>query len=60
MAVGAGVMTLLDRGSSLAEKESFQVLLGLGLGPFWSVLNLPLQASMQNVDDMGLATGIQP
>ena len=34
VAVGAGVMTLLDRGSSLAEKESFQVLLGLGLGPF--------------------------
>ncbi|KAH8722890.1 major facilitator superfamily domain-containing protein [Phaeosphaeriaceae sp. PMI808] len=58
VAVGAGVMTLLDRSSSLAAKASFQVLLGLGLGPFWSVLNLPLQASMLNVDDMGLATGI--
>ncbi|KAF2868567.1 major facilitator superfamily domain-containing protein [Massariosphaeria phaeospora] len=58
VAVGAGLLTLLDRSSSLAAKESFQVVLGLGLGPFWSVLNLPLQASMLNVDDMGLATGI--
>ena len=34
------------------------MLLGLRLGPFWSVLNLPLQASILNVVDMGLATGI--
>ncbi|KAF1914792.1 major facilitator superfamily domain-containing protein [Ampelomyces quisqualis] len=58
VAVGAGVMTLLDRDSGLAAKVCFQVIISLGLGPFWSVLNLPLQASMVNVDDMGLATGI--
>lgn len=58
VAVGAGVMTLLDRSSGIAEKVCFQIIIGLGLGPFWSVLNLPLQASMVNVDDMGLATGI--
>jgi hypothetical protein len=58
MAVGAGILTLLDTSSTLAEKESFQVILGIGIGAFWSVLNLPLQASMQNVDDMGLAAGI--
>lgn len=58
LAVGAGLLSLLDRSSSLAAKESFQVLVGLGLGPFWSVLNLPLQASVPDVDDMGLATGI--
>ncbi|CAN9203491.1 unnamed protein product [Alternaria alternata] len=57
MAVGAGVLTLLDRSSTLAEMESFQVLLGIGIGPFWSVLNLPLQASVP-VDDMGFAAGI--
>lgn len=58
MAVGAGILTLLGPSSTLAEKESFQVVLGIGIGAFWSVLNLPLQASMQNVDDMGLAAGI--
>jgi hypothetical protein len=34
VAVGTGVMTLLDRDSGLAAKVSFQVLIGLGLGPF--------------------------
>ncbi|KAF1852049.1 MFS general substrate transporter [Cucurbitaria berberidis CBS 394.84] len=58
MAVGAGILTLLGPSSTLAEKESFQVVLGIGIGAFWSVLNLPLQASMQNADDMGLAAGI--
>lgn len=57
MAVGAGVLTLLERSSTLAEMESFQVLLGIGIGAFWSVLTLPLQASVP-VDDMGFAAGI--
>lgn len=57
MAVGAGVLTLLKRSSSLAQMESFQVLLGIGIGPFWSLLNLPLQASV-SVDDMGYAAGM--
>lgn len=58
MAVGAGVLTPLGPGSGSAAKVSYQVILGIGIGPFWSVLNLPLQASMENVDDMGLAAGI--
>lgn len=58
MAVGAGVMTLLTPSSTLAAKESYQVILGMGIGPFWSVLNLPLQASMHDVNDMGIAAGI--
>lgn len=58
LAVGAGLLTLLGRTSTLAVKESFQVVLGLGLGPFWSVLNLPMQCSIRNVDDMGLVAGI--
>lgn len=58
MATGAGVLTLLSLSSTLTAKESFQVVLGMGIGAFWSVLNLPLQASMHNVDDMGLAAGI--
>lgn len=57
VALGAGTMTLLNRSSSLAAMESYQVLLGMGLGPFWSVLNLPISASVA-VDDMGYAAGI--
>lgn len=52
MAVGAGVLTLLGPDYSSAARESYQVILGMGIGPFWSVLNLPLQASM------GMAAGI--
>lgn len=51
-------MTLLNRFSALAEKASFLVIFGIGVGAFWSVLKLPLQACMENVDEMGLATGI--
>lgn len=58
IAVGAGVFTLLDRSSTLAAKASFQVILAIGTGSLFSLINLPLQASLSNVDDMGLAAGI--
>lgn len=57
-AVGAGLMVFLDSSSSATDKDVFQILLSLGVGPCRSVLNLPLQASVQNVDDMGFAAGI--
>ncbi|KAF2268662.1 MFS general substrate transporter [Lojkania enalia] len=47
MTVGAGVLTLLKRSSTLAEIESFQVILGIGIGTFC----VP-------VDDMSFAAGI--
>ncbi|KAL7629713.1 hypothetical protein AAE478_001236 [Parahypoxylon ruwenzoriense] len=57
-AVGAGVFTLLDRSSTLAAQASFQVILAIGTGSLFSLPNLPLQASLLNADDMGLAAGI--
>ncbi|KAI1473301.1 hypothetical protein K445DRAFT_349195 [Daldinia sp. EC12] len=57
-AVGVGILSLLDRSSTLAAKASLQVPLAIGMGSLFALLNLPLQASLSNVDDMGLAAGI--
>ncbi|KAK7757129.1 hypothetical protein SLS62_000676 [Diatrype stigma] len=56
-AVGMGLLTLWDRDASRAAKASFQIILGIGTGNLFSVLNLPMQASVPHVDDMGLAAG---
>ncbi|KAI0844326.1 MFS general substrate transporter [Daldinia vernicosa] len=57
-AVGVGIFSLLDRSSTLADKASLQVPLAIGMGSLFALLNLPLQASLPNADDMGLAAGI--
>lgn len=57
-AVGVGIFSLLDRSSTLADKASLQVPLAIGMGSLFALLNLPLQASLSNADDMGLAAGI--
>ncbi|KAI1452814.1 MFS general substrate transporter [Annulohypoxylon moriforme] len=57
-AVGTGLFTLLNQSASLAAKASFQIISGIGTGTLFSILNLPIQASVPNVDDMGTATGI--
>lgn len=56
--VGCSLLVLWDRNSSLALTSSIQVLIGIGLGPFFSLLLLPIQASVINVDDAGIAAGI--
>ncbi|KAF2829297.1 MFS general substrate transporter [Ophiobolus disseminans] len=56
-AVGIGLFALWGRNSSLAIKVSAQIILGIGTGSLFSILNLPLQASTTRVDDMGLAAG---
>ncbi|KAI1099759.1 MFS general substrate transporter [Jackrogersella minutella] len=57
-AVSVGLFTLWDRSASLAVKASFQVLAGIGTGTLFTIIPLPIQASVQHVDDMGLAAGI--
>ena len=44
--------------SSLSAKSSFQVIAGMGIGTLFSLLVIPMQASVQHVDDTGLAVGI--
>ncbi|KAF1998112.1 MFS general substrate transporter [Amniculicola lignicola CBS 123094] len=57
-AVGCGLIAILDRNSSLALRSSIQVIIGIGSGPLFSILLLPIQASVANVDDSGIAVGI--
>ncbi|PVI02951.1 putative efflux pump antibiotic resistance protein [Periconia macrospinosa] len=57
-AVGCGLIALWDRDSSLAMTSGVQVLIGFGIGPFFSLLLLPIQASVTNIDDSGIAAGV--
>ncbi|KAI0165409.1 MFS general substrate transporter [Hypoxylon sp. FL1284] len=57
-AVGTGLFTLWTQYASLAAKASFQIIFGIGTGTLFSILNLPIQASVPSIDDMGTATGI--
>jgi len=55
---GLGLMSLLDRSSSVAAQSGFQVIAGLGIGTLYCVLVIPMQASAPSVDDTGLAVGM--
>jgi hypothetical protein len=56
--VGCTLVVLWDRHSTIALQSGTQVLLGVGIGPFFSLLILPIQASVVNIDDSGIAAGI--
>lgn len=58
MACGVGLWDLLRQSSSAAAISSFQVIAGMGIGTLFSILVIPMQASVQSVDDTGLAVGI--
>jgi MFS family permease len=58
VAVGCGILSLWGDDASLAMRVTFQIILGIGTGNIFSILNLPLQASVPHVDDMGIAAGI--
>lgn len=56
--VGIGMWSLWGRDSSLVLKASVQVLAGIGVGTHFTVLTIPMQASLARIDDMGVAAGI--
>lgn len=58
IAVGTGLFALWDSHSSLAERATFQVLAGIGLGTLFTVPAIPIQASAPSVSDQGLSVGI--
>lgn len=58
IAIGIGIISLFDRGSSVAETAGFQIISGVGLGALWTVPALSMQASAANVEDQALAVGI--
>lgn len=57
-AIGGGLLALLSPTSSLALSSSVQVIVAIGVGTLYCILIIPLQASVENVDDTGLAVGI--
>ena len=57
-ACGVGLWALWHPSSSSALKYSLQVIAGVGIGTLFTVLTIPMQASVEHVNDMGLAAGI--
>lgn len=58
IAVGIGIISIFDRGSSVAETAGFQIISGVGLGALWTVPALSMQASAASVEDQALAVGV--
>jgi Major Facilitator Superfamily len=56
IATGMGLVSLLDMKSSLAMQVGSQFLTGIGFGILYTILPIPLQASVDK-DDVGVATG---
>ncbi|KAK2848493.1 hypothetical protein FQN49_005667 [Arthroderma sp. PD_2] len=58
LAVGAGLLYLIGEDASMAFRAGMPVVVGVGMGVLFTVLIIPVQASVSNVDDMGLAVGL--
>jgi MFS family permease len=57
-AVGIGLFSLIGPDASIAFRDSIPVVGAAGIGVLFTVLILPMQASVLNVDDTGLAVGL--
>lgn len=57
LAVGTGLLALLDTHSNRSQRQGYPVLWGMGVA-LLRLLLLPMQASVDNVDDTGLATSL--
>ncbi|KAH8753055.1 major facilitator superfamily domain-containing protein, partial [Diaporthe sp. PMI_573] len=52
-----GLWCLVDQNTPRAEIYVFQSLLGVGIGTIFTASQVPMQASMTDIDDTGLAVG---
>lgn len=59
VSVGVGLMTLLGQHSPSSIRIGSQIIAGIGIGILNCILVIPMQASVLNVDDTGLAVGLQ-
>lgn len=57
LTVGTGLLALINIGSTRSELQGYPVLWGTGVA-LLRLLILPMQASVKNVDDTGLATSL--
>lgn len=55
--VGTGILAMLDIDSDRSGRQGYPVLWGIGIA-LLRLLLLPMQASVENVDDTGLATSL--
>lgn len=58
MTSGVGLWALWRESSSRALLYGLQVIAAVGIGTLFTILTIPMTASVQNVDDMGVAAGI--
>lgn len=58
MTLGVGLWALWRNTSSRALLYGLQVIAAIGVGTLFTLLNIPMTASVQQADDMGVAAGI--
>ena len=58
MTLGVGLWSLWRESSSRALLYGLQVIAAIGVGTLFTILAIPMTASVQHVDDMGIAVGI--
>lgn len=58
MTLGVGLWALWRNNSSRALLYGLQVIAAIGVGTLFTLLNIPMTASVQQADDMGVAAGI--
>jgi len=58
MTLGVGLWALWRNSSSRALLYGLQVITAIGVGTLFTILTIPMTASVQHVDDMGIAAGI--
>lgn len=56
-ACGVGLWALWREQASVALTATTQILFGMGVGTLFTVLTIPMQTSVKNVNDTGLAAG---
>lgn len=58
MSCGVGLLSLLDRSTSLAVQTVIELVAGIGLGTLYTILTIPMQASVLFTEDTGIAVGM--
>ena len=58
MSCGVWLLSLLDRSTSLAVQSIYELIAGVGLGTLYTILTIPMQASVLYIEDTGIAAGM--
>ncbi|KAM0471256.1 hypothetical protein ACHAPX_009438 [Trichoderma viride] len=58
LTVGSGLLSLFSVSTSTAMKYGLPIVWGLGIGALLRIAQLPMQASVANINDTGVAIGL--